>query len=115
MARPRKYNPNPDSILSAIHRETFGRRAEIDAELAKKPDYDWFQQLHRQRRKCDWCPYDVALLAGRSLSDSERKAWQRAVLELERTNFIAIAGRRGSAIQLKRKGRERVRDLQKNK
>lgn len=130
MGRPKTNNIDGDKILLRIFALTIQRKRDLTIEIrelrkeCESLDYysdrakalaDQVRTLSHESDQCNWLTYDVRLLAGRALSPAERRAWQRAVLELERTNFIAIAGRRGSAIQLKRKGKERCRDLQKQK
>lgn len=111
MPRQKKHRINPDKILLKIHQLTFGRQSEIDAELSENPNFDRSQRLHRDRRLASWMPYKLDLLAGKRLDQATRKAWQRAVAELEQTRLVEIRGVRGSDIRLSSKGRRRVREL----
>lgn len=117
MPRPKIHDIDPDKILWRIHKLTLGRIAEIDSELIGLDGYSAdFQRLHRERRqlKSDGCDYRTESLAGRVLKPAERRAWQRAVAELERLRLVEIIGVRGSAIRLSAKGKKHLKEISGN-
>jgi len=116
MARPKKHHIDSDKILQVIHRETFGRQAQIDEAFRRLRDrpgdtFQMEQDLRLEQRSAVWCPYRTNLLAGRLLTDAEARAWRRKITDLESAKLIEVAGVRGGRLRLSRKGRRRVKEI----